>query len=111
MKIKPENIWRSLKVKQLLRFKFLKITVMTFFFSKVNNTDDDTTRILVFEVRIGMNEFDHRILAQLKQQQRKVSGLNGDSNSDLCDAIAVNWLFCGLIMRLIINPQWFVALV
>ena len=33
---------------------------MTFFFSKFNNTDDDTTRILVFEVRIGMNEFDHR---------------------------------------------------
>ena len=29
--------------------------------------DDDNTRI-VFEMRIGMNEFDHRILALLKQQ-------------------------------------------
>lgn len=69
MKTKPEIFWWSLKVRQLLRFKFLKITgvMLSKIFSKVSNTDDDTTRILVFEVRIGMNEFDHRISAQLKK--------------------------------------------
>ena len=69
MKTKPEIFWWSLKVRQLLRFKFLKITgvMLLKIFSKVSNTDDDTTRILVFEVRIGMNEFNHRISAQLKK--------------------------------------------
>ena len=34
--------------------------------------DDDNTRIShVFEMRIGMNEFDHRILALLKQHRER----------------------------------------
>ena len=39
-----------------------------------------------------MNEFDHRILVLLKQQRKrpeKNSGLNWNSNPDLCDASAV----------------------
>ena len=41
----------------------------------------------------------------------KVSGLIGNSNSDPCDGGTVSWLLCGSIIRLIINPQWFAALV
>ena len=34
--------------------------------------DDDNTGIFhVFEMRIGMNEFDHRILALLEQQRER----------------------------------------
>ena len=34
--------------------------------------DDDNARIFhVFEIKIGMNEFDHRILALLKQQRER----------------------------------------
>ena len=52
-------------------------------FSKVSNTDDDTTRILVFEVRIGMNEFNHRILAQLKKQQEGPESFRPDWEFEL----------------------------
>ena len=34
-------------------------------------TIDDSTRILIFEMWSGMNEFDHRILALVKQQREK----------------------------------------
>ena len=38
-------------------------------------------------MQIGMNEFDHHILALLKQQRERSenSGLNRDSNADLSD--------------------------
>ena len=54
-----------------------------------NMTDNDNTGIFhVFEMRFGMDEFDHRILALLSSSKKglKNSGLNGDSNPDLCDA-------------------------
>jgi len=52
----------------------------------------DNTRIFyVFEKWIGMNEFDHGILALLKQQRQRPenSGLNGGWNPNLCDASAL----------------------
>ena len=57
-----------------------------------NMTDNDNTGIFhVFEMRFGMDEFDHRILALLSSSKNglKNSGLNGDSNLDLCDAGAM----------------------
>ena len=48
--------------------------------------DDDNTGIFhVFEMRVGMNEFDHRVLALLKRQRERPE----KSNPDLCDASAV----------------------
>ena len=42
-------------------------------------------------MRSEMNEYDHRILALLKQQRERPEfpNLNGDSNSDLCNGGAV----------------------
>ena len=54
--------------------------------------DDDNTRIFhVFEMQIGMNEFDYGTLVLLKQQRERPenSGLSGDLNPDLCSAGAV----------------------
>ena len=64
--------------------------------------DDDNTRILLFEMRIGMNEFDHRILGLLRQERERPenSGLNRNSNPDLCDAGALLHQ-----LRLLIDPH------
>ena len=47
--------------------------------------DDNTGTFHVFELRIGMNEFDYRSLSS-SEEGLKNPGLNGDSNPDLCDA-------------------------
>ena len=52
--------------------------------------NDDNTRIFhVFEMRIGMNEFDHHILVLLKQQQERPETFRPEqeSNPDLCDEV------------------------
>ena len=53
--------------------------------------DDNTGNFHAIETLVGMNEFDHRILALLDQQREQPEnlGLNGDTNPDLCDASAV----------------------
>ena len=55
--------------------------------------DDNTGILYPFEMKIGMNECDHHILPLLilssSEKCLKNSGLNGDSNPDLCDAGAV----------------------
>ena len=55
--------------------------------------DDDNTGIFhVFELWIGMNEFDHRSFCHClssSEKDLKNSCLNGDSNPDFCDAVAV----------------------
>jgi len=55
--------------------------------------DENTAIVLVLELRIGMNENDHRshlsLLISSSEKGQKNSGLNGDSNLDLCDAGAV----------------------
>ena len=52
-----------------------------------------TAIVLVLELRIGMNENDHRSYLSLvissSEKGQKNSDLNGDSNLDLCDAGAV----------------------
>ena len=49
--------------------------------------DDDKTGIFhVFELRIGMNEFDHRNFYRCLSREKD---LNRDSNPDLCIAGAV----------------------
>ena len=55
--------------------------------------DENTGIVLALELRIGMNENDHRSYLSLvissSEKGQKNSDLNGDSNLDLCDAGAV----------------------
>ena len=55
---------------------------------KFGHVDDNTEFSMYLEFRIGneMNEFDHLILSDKGQ---KNSGLNGNSNPELCNAGAV----------------------
>ena len=46
-------------------------TLRLFNKQQVNDDIDNTGIFLVFEMQIGMDEFDHRILALLKQQRQR----------------------------------------
>ena len=74
-----------LQIEFLCFFLELSISIIT-----VEMMINDNTGIFhLFELRIGMNEFDHRSFYRCLSSSKKGlknSGLNGDSNPDLCDA-------------------------